>query len=240
MTAAPRAEILEDPAEEAAGRLARVIERGGHVALSGGSTPRAAYERLAEMALDFSGATLWFGDERCVPPQDEQSNFAMVRAALLDRLHGSSPVVRRIEGERDSRAAAASYEQLLGEVFGEGMPELDLALMGLGPDAHTASLFPGQEALDERERLAVAVEEPGMEPWVSRVTLTLPVFNATREIVFLAAGADKADAVARAFGGEQHRDAPASLVSPGSGALTLLLDEAAAAKLPGAVEVTRR
>lgn len=240
MTAAPCAEVLQDPAAEAAGRLARVIERGGHIALSGGATPRAAYERLAGMALDFSRATLWFGDERCVPPQDEQSNFAMVRAALLDRLQGSGPVVRRIEGERDPRAAAASYEQLLGEVFGEGMPELDLALMGLGPDAHTASLFPGQEALDERERLAVAVEEPGMEPWVSRVTLTLPVFNAAREVVFLAAGADKADAVARAFSGEQHRDAPASLVSPGSGSLTLLLDEAAAAKLPGAVEVSRR
>ena len=223
--------MLDDPAESAAELIADVAAAGGHIALAGGSTPRAAYERAAAMDVDWSGATLWFGDERSVPPDDERSNFGMVRAALLDRLSGPPPVVRRIEGERDHHEAAADYERALQEAFGEGVPRLDLVLLGLGPDVHTASLFPGQRALNERDRLAVGVDEPGMDPRVPRVTLTLPLINAARYVAFLIAGADKADAVARAFRGAPSRQAPATLVSPHPGNLVVLLDRAAAARL---------
>lgn len=219
--------VVEDPAGLAAERLVEAAARGGHVALAGGSTPRAAYEHAARGGVDWSGATLWFGDERCVGPDHEHSNYAMVKRALLDQV-GVGPDVKRIEGERGPNEAASAYEQELRAVFGERVPRLDLVLLGLGPDAHTASLFGGDAALGERERLAVGVQTPGMAPLVSRVTLTLPVVNAAREVVFLIAGEDKAQAVARAFDRPPDPSAPASLVRPVSGALTLLLDPAAA------------
>ena len=222
--------MVDDPAQAGAEALVAAAEGGGHVALAGGSTPRAAYEHAAESGADWAGAVLWFGDDRCVPPDHEHSNYRMVREALLDRVD-PAPVVHRIRGELGSREAADAYELELRDAFGGGRPVLDLALMGLGPDLHTASLFPNHPAVEERERLAVAVEEPGMEPHVPRVTLTLPVFNAAREVVFLVTGADKADAVARAFGSEPDPSAPASLVKPKSGRLILLTDEAAASKL---------
>ncbi len=165
-------------------------------------------------------------------PDHEHSNYAMARAALLDRIASPGPV-RRIEGERGPEAAAAAYEAALREDFGDGVPELDLVLLGLGPDAHTASLFPGDAALGERERLAVGVETPGMAPLVSRVTLTLPVVNNAREVMFLVSGEDKAEAVARAFSGTPDPAAPASLVQPSHGKLTLALDPAAASRLEG-------
>jgi 6-phosphogluconolactonase len=224
--------VVEDPAAVAAERLVTAAERGGHIALAGGSTPRAAYERAAEADIDWSHATIWFGDERCVPPDHEHSNYAMAKAALLDRID-TKPRVRRIEGELGPDRAATAYEEALREEFGEGLPELDLILLGLGPDAHTASLFPGNAALDERERLAVGVETPGMAPLVSRVSLTLPVVNAAHEVIFLVSGDDKAEAVARAFAGPPGPAAPASLVRPRSGALTLALDPAAAGRLEG-------
>jgi 6-phosphogluconolactonase len=225
-----RAEIVvtNDPAGPAAERMLEVVARGGHIALSGGSTPRKAYEQAAAARDDWGGATLWFGDERCVPPEHEHSNYRMVREALLDRV-GVAPHVRRVLGEDDPRHAADLYDAALRADLPDG--SLDLALMGLGPDGHTASLFPGKPAVDERERMACAVPEAGMEPYVPRVTMTLPVFDAAREVVFLVAGEDKADAVARAFGGEPDPATPASLVAPRSGALTVLLDPAAAAKL---------
>jgi 6-phosphogluconolactonase len=229
---------MADPAAEAADRMAAAARRGGHLVLSGGSTPRAAYEQVAEKDLDWSAATLWWGDERCVPPEDERSNYAMTRAALLDRLAGHGPEVRRVEGEREPEEAADAYRSALHEAFGDELPRFDFALMGLGPDAHTASLFPGHGALDERDRAVVAVDEPGLAPWVPRVTLTPPVFRAAREMVFLVAGADKADAVALAFGAEPRRDAPASLVLPTDGSLALLLDPAAAAGLPEGVPIS--
>jgi len=114
------------------------------------------------------------------------------------------------------------------------MPRLDLILLGLGPDAHTASLFPGDAALGERERVAVGVATPGMAPLVSRVTVTLPLVNAAREVVFLVSGEDKAEAVARAFSGAEDPSAPASLVRPDSGTLALLADAAASSMLAGA------
>ena len=206
------------------------MRAGGHVVLSGGSTPRAAYERLASLELDWPQATLWFGDERCVPPDDERSNYRLVREAILDRLAGPPPVVRRIQGELGPEDAADQYERELRGELGQELPRLDFVLLGIGPDAHCASLFPNQRTLEEHERAVVGVDEAGMPPFVPRVTLTLPAINAAREVVFLVAGDDKAEAVARAFA-DPDPSAPASLVAPSPGSLTWLLDPAAAAKL---------
>lgn len=227
----PAVVVTRDPAGAAAERLAEAVSKGAHVALAGGSTPRAAYERAAAMDVDWSASTLWFGDDRCVPPDHEHSNYRMVREALLDRIRGEPPAVKRIAGERGPEEGADAYEGALHAAFGEGVPRLDLILLGIGPDAHTASLFPGDAALDERERLAVGVLTPGMAPLVSRVTITLPVVNAAHEVVFLVSGEDKAEAVARAFSGARDPSAPASLVRPEGGSLTLLADPAATSLL---------
>jgi 6-phosphogluconolactonase len=226
--------VLDDPAAEAAERLAAAADAGGHIALAGGSTPRRAYEQAAELDADWSHATLWFGDERCVPPEHEHSNYGMVRRALLSRLGGgaAAPEVRRMEGERGPEAGAGAYDATLREEFGDAEPRLDLILLGLGPDMHTASLFPSDPALGAEGRYAVGVETPGMAPLVPRITLTLDTLNAGREILFLVAGEDKADAVAGAFGDAPGPHAPASLVRPEAGNLTVLLDPAAAARLP--------
>jgi 6-phosphogluconolactonase len=153
----------------------------------------------------------------------------VVARALLDRAEGAA--VHRMQGELGPREGAAAYERELDETFGEGVPAFDLMLLGLGPDAHICSLFPGDDALGERERRAIGVETPGMAPLVSRITLTLPVVNAAREQLFLVTGADKADAVARAFAGPPDPRAPGSLVRPENGTLVVLLDSAAAARL---------
>ena len=225
-------QVLEDPAGAAAELLARHAAARHHVALTGGSTPKDAYRRAATMDVDWSGATLWFGDERCVPPDDERSNYGLVRACLLEEIPGPAPVVHRIRGELGPAEGAADYEALLRHSFGEdGPPYLDLLLLGLGSDGHCASLFPGQPALEETERLVVGVPEAGLEPFVPRVTMTLPVINAAREVAFLVSGAGKAEAVARAFGGTPDPDTPASLVVPVRGTLTVLLDPAAAERL---------
>jgi 6-phosphogluconolactonase len=215
----PELVIVDDPAGAAAQRLA---EASGDVVLTGGSTPKAAYERVAELRPDWSGVRVWFSDERCVPPDHEHSNYGMVKAALLDRVEGAD--VRRIEGELGPEEGAARYD---GELR-EAEPAIGLMLLGVGPDAHICSLFPGDPALGERERLAVGVETPGMAPLVSRVTLTLPVVNSAREVVFLVTGADKAEAVARAFSGAADPSAPASLVEAPA---TLIADAAAVSRL---------
>ena len=155
----------------------------------------------------------------------------MIRAALTDNLpEERRPRLMPVDTALGTDAAAAAYESLLLATVGRH-PRLDLALMGLGPDGHTASLFPGKPALSENQRFVVGVPEPGMEPMVPRVTLTLPVFNTAREVVFLVAGADKATAVARAFGTPPDESAPAALVRPGAGKLMVVLDAPAAAEL---------
>ena len=223
--------VVDDPAAEVAALLVDVACAGGHVALSGGSSPKRAYELAAESDADLSAATLWLGDERVVPHDDERSNLRMVREALCDRIPDERrPRLMPVDTALGHDAAAAAYESLLRETLGNH-PRLDLALMGLGPDAHTASLFPGKPAIQENHRLVVGVPEAGMEPQVPRVTLTLPLFNAAREIVFLVAGADKARAVKRAFGSPPDAAAPAAHVRPGAGTLTVVLDAAAAAEL---------
>ena len=193
------------------------------MALTGGSTPRVAYERVAALRPDWSGVDVWFTDERCVPPDHEQSNFGMASRALLAKVEGAT--VHRMRGELGPVDGAAAYENELGEF---GPEELDLILLGLGPDAHVCSLFPGDDALGERERRAVGVETPGMAPLVPRITLTLPVVNGSRQIVFLVTGEDKAEAVERAFRGPPDPRAPGSLVE---GSVVALLDPAAAARL---------
>ena len=162
---------------------------------------------------------MWLGDERVVPPDDERSNLRMVREALIDRLpEERRPRLMPVDTALGPDAAAAAYESLLRETVGNH-PRLDLALLGLGPDAHTASLFPGKPALQETQRLVVGVPEAGMEPRVPRVTLTLPVLNAAREVVFLVSGADKAPAVARAFGAPPDETRRRRTCGPGAGTL---------------------
>jgi 6-phosphogluconolactonase len=212
--------VSDDPAGEAAALLAKA---GGHVCITGGSTPRKAYERVASERPDWSGVDVWFTDERCVPPDHEHSNYRMANEALLSRISGAA--VHRMKGELGPEAGAAEYEH---EVEEAGRPAFELILLGLGPDVHTCSLFPGDDAVGERDRPVVGVETPGMAPLVSRITLTLPVVNASRQIVFLVTGEDKADAVAVAFSGRRDPRAPASLVD---GNVTVLLDEAAARRL---------
>jgi len=212
--------VSDDPAQEAVDLLAAA---DGHVALTGGSTPRVAYERVADMRQDWSGVDFWFTDERCVPTDHEQSNFGMAERAWLSRVEGAT--VHRMRGEHGPEDGAAAYENELDQF---GPDALDLMLLGLGPDAHICSLFPGDDALGERERRVVGVETPGMAPLVPRITLTLPVVNSSRQIVFLVTGEDKAEAVRRIFAGPPDPDAPGSLVD---GSVTALLDTAAAARL---------
>ena len=221
--------VVEDPGAAVAERLTAVAEQGGQIVLTGGSTPREAYEIAARQDADWSAATVWFSDERSVPPDDGDSNFGMADRALLSRL-SRPPRVMRIEGELGHEAAAGAYEALIREHLGPE-PRFDLILLGMGPDAHVASLFPGKPELEETRRLAVAVPIAGMAPQLPRVTLTMPVLNRGREVDFLISGAGKAQAVARAFGDPPDPDAPAARVRPQDGSLYVFVDEAAAASL---------
>jgi 6-phosphogluconolactonase len=222
----PEVHVTDDPAGLAAERLAAA---SGHVVLTGGSTPRSAYGKLAQERPDWSGTNIWFTDERCVAPEHEHSNYAMTKAALLDHIEGAA--VHRMQGELGPDDGAAAYERELAVSFGDDLPRFDLILLGLGPDSHTCSLFPSDDALGVRDRPVAGVQTPGMAPLVSRITLTLPAVNAGQSLVFLVTGEDKADAVARAFGGRPDPSAPASLVEPESGTLELICDTAAAARL---------
>jgi 6-phosphogluconolactonase len=205
----------------AAAVLAEQAASGGHIALSGGSTPGPAYEVAAELQPDWSRTELWFADERCVRPNDERSNYRFVRERLLDRLERPPVAEHRIRGELPPEEAAEVYEAELRGV------RLDLVVLGIGADGHTASLFPNDPALEERERKAVAVPRAD----ITRVTLTLPVLRATSQVVFLATGEDKADAVRRAFGESPSLATPSSLVRAAEGVTYAFLDRAAAAEI---------
>jgi 6-phosphogluconolactonase len=224
-------EVLDDPAAPVAELLVEIAGRGGQIVLTGGSTPKRAYEAAARAGADWSRATVWFGDERCVPPTSGQSNCAMAEAALLGRLNRDQrPEVVRMEGELGPDAGAASYEAAVRERLG-GDPRWDLLLLGLGPDAHCASLFPGKPEVDERSRLIAGVPLAGMAPQVPRITMTLPCLNAARRVVFLVTGAGKARAVKRAFGDPPDLSSPAAHVRPPAGELLVLCDPAAAKEL---------
>ena len=210
-------------ARTAAALLVDVAEAGGSVVLAGGSTPRRAYELAAAAHSDWGGVDVWFGDDRCVPADDPRSNQLLVRESLLEWLV-VEPTVHPIATELSAIEAAAAYGAALQD------EPLDLVLLGLGPDGHTASLFPGAPTLDVRDRLAVAAE-PGLEPFVERVTLTIPALEAGTHVVFLAVGEEKAEAVRRAFADEPSRMTPASLVRSRHGTTTVILDQAAASLL---------
>ncbi|HZS24866.1 MAG TPA: 6-phosphogluconolactonase [Gaiellaceae bacterium] len=212
--------VVDDPAQVVAERLAAAARAGGHVALTGGSTPRVAYEQAAALESDWSRVELWWGDERCVPPDDDNSNYGMAKHALLDRV--STGAVHRMRGELGREQGAELYEQELGS-----LERFDLLLLGLGPDGHVASLFPEQPTLDETERRVVG-SEAKLEPFVDRITLTLPMLRGANEVLFLVAGEDKADAAKRAFAGEPSRSTPGSLVRATHGTTTAVLDAAAA------------
>lgn len=215
----------EAAAREVAERLASAAQAGGHVALSGGSGPGRAYKLAATLAPDWSAVEVWWGDDRCVPPDDERSNYRMAREALLDRLAVAPRAVHRIEGELEPEDAARRYDAELQGV------RLDLNLLGIGPDGHTASLFPNAPSLAERERLAVAAEA-GLEPFVPRITLTVAAASAALDVLFLVTGSEKADAAARAFAGPPDPAVPASLVRSDTGRTTAVLDQEAASRLP--------
>ena len=216
--------VVEDPAAEAAELLSAAAAAGGHVVLTGGSSPGRAYELAA--GADWSRATVWFGDERCVPPDHELSNYRMADAKLLSKVQTT---VMRMEGELGPEAGAGAYEAAVRANLG-GEPRWDLLLLGLGPDGHTASLFPSKPEREERSRLVVGVPEAGMEPQVPRITMTLPCLNAARHVAFLVTGAAKAEAVRRAFGDPADPTSPAAHVRPPAGGLTVLLDEGAAGR----------
>jgi 6-phosphogluconolactonase len=220
---------LADAAAEwiAAVAIADVRDRGRcALALSGGQTPRPVYEQLARDPLAariaWQDVDVYFGDERAVAPRDPASNYAMAAAALLERVPIPAGRVHRMEAERPDRdAAAREYERILPE-------RLDILLLGMGPDGHTASLFPGSPAMDERERLVIPVTSPKAP--AERLTITPPVIAAARRVAVLISGADKAATVARVLQGpERPRDLPVQLARRG----VWFLDRAAAADLKG-------
>lgn len=216
------ADSAAEAAEEVARRLVEVARAGGEIALSGGSAPPLAYRRAAELEADWNRPALWWGDERCVPPDDERSNFRVAKESLLDRVQSRPRAVHRISGELEPSAAAAAYDAET-----DGL-ELDLAHMGVGPDGHTAALFPNAPSLAKRGRRAVAVKRPdGL--W--GVTLTLPTLTAASLVLFHVVGEEKADAARRAFAEDPDPAVPASLLRSTIGVTAVILDRAAASKL---------
>ena len=209
----PELRVVEDIPEAAEQLVLEASPRT--IALSGGSTPRAVYERLAGISFPWTEVDVFFGDDRCVPPDHPDSNYRMAREALLEH------VPARVHPMDDCDADA--YERALHAVFGEGVPAFDLIFMGLGPDGHTASLFPGKPALEIRDHLAVYVPQPGLDPQHPRLTLTVPVFQNAKLMVFLVAGEDKRERVRQLLAGE---DIPAArAVAP----RTIILADPAAA-----------
>jgi 6-phosphogluconolactonase len=215
----------EEAAQLVADRLAEQAREGGSIVLTGGSTPRRAYEIAAGLEPDWSRVELWWGDERCVPPDDKRSNYAMAKAALLDRLERAPAAVHRMQGELGRDEGTAEYRLELADVG-----TFDLVLLGLGSDGHIASLFPNFPTLDVTSRDVVG-SEAGHEPFVDRISLTLPRLCNTRELLFLVTGEDKADAAARAFSGGPSPQTPGSLARSTEGRTRVILDRAAAAKL---------
>lgn len=230
-------EVLEDPARACAALLVAAAAAGDDIVLTGGSTPRAAYEEFVTavrtMDIDISDARFWFGDERCVPPDDERSNYRLASDSLFTPLSDREPPeVHRMAGELGPDAGAEDYERQLEQA---GNPEFDLLLLGLGPDGHTASLFPGQDTVHERSRLVVPVPEAGLEPFVPRISFSFSTIARAKKVVVLATGASKADAVLAAFGPDAtpNPNVPSSYLPSVARELQLLLDGAAAARLPG-------
>ncbi len=208
---------------------AALAERGEfRIALSGGNTPRPIYAEFGRMGceLPWEKVRFTFGDERCVPPDDEQSNYRMARESLFDAAAVPEKSVLRMRGEIDPPLAAQEYEDelnLLATQHGEMIYRHDLMLLGMGDDGHTASLFPGTRALEEESRRVVANFVPKFQSW--RLTMTLPLLNQSRHVLFLASGAKNRALLEQVIGGDQTY--PAARVAPVSGQLTWIIGEAA-------------
>jgi len=214
----------ETAARHVAELLAEAARAGREIVLTGGSTPGRAYELAAELEPDWSAAGVWWGDERCVPPDDERSNFGLARRTLLERLDGQPARLHRIRGEDQPAAAAVSYDQELRGTT------LDLLLLGLGPDGHIASLFPNSPGLAETERLAIPAEAK-LDPFVERVTMTPPALRSARRMIYLATGERKSEAVAGALAGPPDPAVPGSLIRAENGETIAILDQKAASRL---------
>ena len=232
-----------------------VEQRGvARLAISGGNTPKRTFQMLADpqqddfRAFPWDKTDLFWVDERCVPPDDKDSNYRMTKEAMLDTIPLASDRVFRIQGELDPELAAARYESAVRNRFrleGAQLPVFDLIALGMGPDGHTASLFPHTAGIHELSRIAIANHVPQKETW--RVTLTAPVINQGRKVVFLIGGADKAEVLSQVLSSRYDPETwPSQVVQPRSGEVLMLLDQAAAAKLPppgadgvGHLEITR-
>jgi 6-phosphogluconolactonase len=236
IVAAP-ADLARAAAEHIVGLASEALLARGRfaVALSGGSTPRATYALLAtdEVAsrVDWGSVHVFWGDERCVPPDHPESDYRMAREALLDRVPIPPENVHRMRAELDPAQAADDYERTLRTFFaGQEAGRFDLVLLGMGEDGHTASLFPGTHALDERERWVVANHVNTLDAW--RITLTPPILNAAAHVTFLVTGQKKSETLRRVLNGPRQPEVlPAQLIQPTSGRLTWLVDEAAASLL---------
>jgi 6-phosphogluconolactonase len=227
---------LDNLSQSAAGLLAAVAadsiaQRGVcTVALAGGSTPATLYRLLGQPPFQYlmrwEQIHLFWSDERCVPPDHPESNFLLAKASFLDAARIRPENIHRMRGEDDPVRAAEDYERAMRDFFETShgfLPQFDLVLLGMGEDGHTASLFPRAADLSEKERWVIASEKPG--GW-RRISLTLPILNAARNVAFLISGAGKADMVWRAVG-EPDPEVPASLVRPYGGKLFWIVDEAA-------------
>jgi 6-phosphogluconolactonase len=222
--------------------VAEAVEAQGQarVAISGGSTPKAAFRLLSDPRQPFRARVPWdrlqlyWVDERTVPPDDPDSNYRMTRETLLNHVPMHPAQIHRMEGELDPEAAAARYESELRNSFrleGAESPRFDLVALGMGDDGHTASLFPYTAAIHEMGRLVTANQVPQKDTW--RLTLTWPVINRASSVYFLIAGEEKAERVGEVFMGPRDPERlPSQLIWPSSGILTLFLDKAAAALLP--------
>lgn len=208
------------------------------IGLSGGNTPRAAYELMATpeyvSLIDWQNSYIFWGDERCVPPDSPDSNARMARETLLNFVPVPVNHIYRIHGEAGAEQAAEQYEATLRDFFthrlGMRSPRFDLLLLGMGADGHTASLFPHTAALNERKRWVVGHYVPNVSAW--RVTLTVPALNAAANVIFLTTGSDKADVLKQVLEGPYLPEQfPSQLVQPENGRLTWLLDRSAAARL---------
>jgi 6-phosphogluconolactonase len=235
----PDTNTLSQEAAQFIVRLASecIVTRGRFsIALSGGSTPKVLYgllgSELYRDQIDWSKVDIFWSDERCVPPDSADSNYHMAREVLLSRVPLSPQQVHRMPADQpDHDAAAQAYTHEMRQSFGtDGIPHFDLIQLGMGPEGHTASLFPHQASLHEQQRLVMYVNVPKPPP--ERLTFTPPILNAARHVLFLVTGAEKADAVQAVLEGEYNPDEyPAQIVRPPSGEVVWMLDEAAASKL---------
>lgn len=220
------AEFMAAQAAEALAARGRWI-----IALAGGGTPRPIYSRLAEAGysqrIDWPRVHVFFGDERCVPPDDSRSNYRMAREALLDSVPLPQENVYRVAGEADPALAALAYEQEIQRLFrSAALPAFDLICLGLGDNGHTASLFPGTASLREQTRWIVPQYVEVMHSW--RVTMTAPLINAARHVAFFVEGAGKAEMLQRVLHGPFDPDVlPAQMIQPADGQLHWLVDAAA-------------